>query len=263
MMCLSTLKKIKVERSHARNITNGTEWDWHRVIGGRLKSSPTSKALNSLRKSIICNFLAQWFSDESEKIPWAPQSGRTLWNLILATYRNRLHLVSFNLLQKNWWNLVSKRDFERFPLSQRIIINFRWIKKLLQLPREQCNLHLKTPQIFSDMVSWVISCQNNAKLRYARVDIELGSVWGRFPVFLENIWSETVSGKDTVVVVCVCAWIPTDSGVYPWGSGRDPVGCIVFTDFVRSRYCVLTDVRFDLDDCKGLCCRRVETATQV
>ena len=51
-----------------------------------------------------------------------------------------------------------------------------------------------------------------------------------------------VSGKDTVVVVCVCAWIPTDSGVYPWGSGRDPVGCIVFSDFVRSRYCALTDV---------------------
>ena len=36
-------------------------------------------------------------------------------------------------------------------------------------------------------------------------------------------------GKDTVVVVCVCVWIPTDSGVYPWGSGRDPVGCVIFT----------------------------------
>ena len=158
MVRLSTVKKIKVERSHARNITNGTEWDRHKVIRGRFKSSATSKALNSLRKGIICNFLAQWFSDESKKIPWVPQSGRTLWNLILTTYRSRSHLVSFNLLQKYWWNLVSKRDFERFPLSQRIIINFRWIKKLLQLSREQCNLHLQIPEIFSGMVNWAISC---------------------------------------------------------------------------------------------------------
>ena len=63
-------------------------------------------------------------------------------------------------------------------------------------------------------------------------------------------------GKDTSAVVCACVWIPTDSGVYPWGSGRDPVGCVIFTDLVRSRYPDLTDACFDLDDCKRLCCRR-------
>ena len=171
MVRLSKAKNFKLERSHARNITNGTEWGRSRVIRGRLESSATSKALISLRKGVICNFLVLWFSDDSKKIPRAPQSGRTLWNLIQTTYWNRSHLVSFNLWQKNWWNLVSKRDFERFPLSQRIIINFRWIKKLLQISREQCNLHLQIPQFFSGMVSWVISCQNNAKLRCARVGI--------------------------------------------------------------------------------------------
>ena len=54
----------------------------------------------------------------------------------------------------------------------------------------------------------------------------------------------------------VCAWIPTDSGVYPKGSGRDPVGCVIFTDCVRLRYQDVTDACFDLDDCKRLCCLR-------
>ena len=130
MVRLSTAKFFKVEQSHTRNITDGTEWDPPRVIRGRLESSATSKSLISLCKGVICNFLAQWFLDDSKKIPRAPQSGRSLWNLISTTYRNPSHLVSWNLCLKNWWNLVTKSDFERFPLSQRIIMHFRWIKKL-------------------------------------------------------------------------------------------------------------------------------------
>ena len=63
-------------------------------------------------------------------------------------------------------------------------------------------------------------------------------------------------GKDTVAVVCVCVWIPTDSGVYPSGSGRDPVGCVIFKGFVHSRYHDLTDAWFDLKKCKRLCCHQ-------
>ena len=68
-----------------------------------------------------------------------------------------------------------------------------------------------------------------------------------------------VSGKrhfSTCMRVCVRVWTPTDSGAYPWGSGRDPVGCMIFMDFVSSRYHDVTDASFNLHDCKRPCCRR-------
>lgn len=59
------------------------------------------------------------------------------------------------------------------------------------------------------------------------------------------------------VCVYACVWNPTDSGVYPWGSGRDPVGCVIFADCVRTRYHDMSDTCFDLDECNKLCCRHV------
>ena len=74
-----------------------------------------------------------------------------------------------------------------------------------------------------------------------------------------------IPGKCTVVVVCVyaCVWNPTDSGVYPWGSGRDPVGCVIFADCVRTRYNDMSDARFDLDDVKDCVTIALQMVTQV
>ena len=58
---MSNVKIFKVEQSHARSITSGIKEYMCKVIRGRLKSLAMSKALISLRKGVICNFLAQWF----------------------------------------------------------------------------------------------------------------------------------------------------------------------------------------------------------
>ena len=45
--------------------------------------------------------------------------------------------------------------------------------------------------------------------------------------------------------------------MYPRDSGRDPVGCVIFrTLSAQDTKDFLTDACFNLDDCKGLCCRR-------